>query len=244
MSGISQIKTQLLEVLWLPKIRRAGDILYSKLRKNKKMKVLTLTDHRNFQEITTFEESKLTLREHVTAWTYGHIEKLRLETELSPARVFGPTRYEDSISKSSFSLRAHFPFDVINLDFSSQTPDLESGRIEKEIECLERTIKLQRAHNNRGFVIIYTTLLNSNNLDYGSMVNSSNALHSPGWSGIVSGSFPPSVEDQREKIECMESILTEICSKYNYDVEFERRSFSMSGTQHSVCSIAGLLRAR
>lgn len=244
MSKISEIKEQLLNDLWLPHVKRGGDIFYPKLRKSKKMKLLTLTDDTNFQEIIIFEQNNLTSKEYVVVWTYSHIKKLRLETELSPARVLGTTRYEDSISSPSFSLSSHFPFDIINLDFSSQDPDLESGRVEKEIECLENTIRLQRAQSNKGLVVIYTTLLNSNSLDYMSIVNTSNAIHVPGWSDLASGNFSPSITDQMEKIRCIESVLSKICSKYGYDVEFETRYYGIDRTPRYVCSIVGLLSAR
>lgn len=244
MPEISKIKAQLLKNLWLPSATKGGDIFYPRLKKNKKMKLLTLADYRNFQEVIVFEENNLTSKDYVTVWTYGHIKKLRLETELSPARVFGPTRYEDSISSSSFSLSGHFPFDIINLDFSSQDPDLESGRIEKEIECLEKTIRLQRARGNEGFVLIYTTLINLNSLDYSSMVNTSNTMHVDGWSGIASGKFSSSITDQREKIKCIEIILNEICSKYNYNGEFKTRHYPVGRTQRYVCSIVALLNPR
>jgi hypothetical protein len=244
MSEISEIKTQSINDLWLPKVKKAGEIFYPKLRKNKKMKLLTLTDDRNFQEIKVFEENSLTTKDCVIAWTYSHIKKLRLETELSPTIVFGPARYEDSISSSSFSLRSHFPFDVINLDFSSQDPYLETGRVEKEIECLEKTIILQSAQRNKEFVLVYTTLLNSNSLNYMSIVSTSNAVHVPGWSGIPSGNFPPSITDQMEKIRCIESVLSEICLKYNYNGEFEKRFYSVGGTRKYICSIAGLVSRR
>lgn len=244
MSEIPEIKTQLLSDLWLPSVRRGGDIFYPQLRKNKKMKLFTLVDDKNFQEIIIFEQNGLTSKELVTVWTYSHIKKLRLETELSPARVFGPTRYEDSISSSSFSLSSHFPFDVINLDFSSQDPEIESGRVEKEIECLEKTIMLQREQSDKGFVMIYTTLLNTNSLDPGSIISTSNALLVPGWTGISPGIFSPSITDQMEKIRFIERVLGDMCSKYNYNSEFEKRYHSVGETPNYICSIAVLMKRR
>ena len=244
MPQIPQIKTRLINDLWLPNVKKGGGVFYPKLRKNKKMKLLTLTDDRNFQEIIIFEQNNLTSKDCVIVWTHSHIKKLRLETELSPARVFGTTRYEDSISSSSFSLSSHFSFDIINLDFSSQTPDLESGRIEKEVQSLEKTIKLQTVQRNIGFVLIYTTLLNSNDLNYGTIVSTSNAMHVPGWSGLDSGDFSPSITDHMEKIRCLESVLRKICLKYNYDGEFNTEYHRIDSTQKYVCSIVGLLGPR
>lgn len=244
MSEISEIKAQLLNGLWLPNVKKGGEIFHPRLRKNKKMKLLTLTDDGNFQEVVRFEENYLITRDRTIAWTHSHLKKLRLETELSPARVFGTTRYEDSISSSSFSLSGYFPFDIINLDFSCQNPDLESGRVEKELESLERTIKLQTEHNNMGFVLIYTTLLNSNNLDCTNIVTTSNAIHVPQWSGLDLGGFPPSIVDHMEKIRCLKSVITKLCLKYSrcaHNDEFKTKHHCIGRTQRRVCSILGLL---
>jgi len=244
MPRISEIKTQLINNSWLPNVKVGGEILYPKLRKNKKMKLLTLTDDTNFQEITIFEQNNLTSKDYIIVWTHSHIKKLRLETELSPAKVFGPARYEDSILGPSFSLDNHFPFDIINLDFSSQNPDLESGRIEKEIQCLEKTIMLQMVHGNKGFILMYTTLLNSNNLDYINMVNTSNAIHMPGWSGLNPNDFSASITDHMGKSRCLENVLNKICSKYNYNGQFKTEYCRTNETRKYVCSIVGFLTAR
>jgi len=241
MSEIILLKNQLIDTLWLPIVKRGGDIFYPRLRKNKKMKVLTLTNDRNFQEIKKFIENNLTTKERVFVWNHSLIKKLRLETELSPAIVLGTTRYEDSISSSSFSLRTYFPFDVINLDFSSQDPDLERGRIEKEIQSLEKTVKSQKEKGNERFVLIYTTLLNSNNLDYRSIVNRSNAIQVARWSGLSLESFPSSIVDPIEKVECISTVLSKICLKFDYDAEIENRCHRLGTTPKYICSIIGLL---
>lgn len=245
MSDVSEIKTHLVADLWLSQVREGGDVLYPKLKKNKKMKLFTLTNDGNFQEIIVFEENNLITRDRVIAWTHSHLKKLRLETELSPARVLGTTRYEDSISGPSFSVNRYFPFDIINLDFSCQNPDLERCRIEKEVESLERTIKLQIEQNNRGFVMIYTTLLNSNNLDYTSVVRTSNSIQAPGWAGLDVGDFSASIADHKEKIECLKSVVSKLFLKYNAQVHNDRLNTDhhrIGTTPKYVCSIAGLLR--
>lgn len=247
MSEISDIKTQLLNDLWLPSAKKGGEVLYPRLKKNKKMKLLSLTDDRNFQEIGIFEEEALITRDRVIAWTNSHLRKLRLETELSPAKVFGTTRYEDSVSGSSFALSEYFPFDIINLDFSSQNPDLESGRIEKEILSLERTVKLQRDNNCAGFVLVYTTLLDSHSLNYQNIVTASNALHIPQWSGLDLEDFSSSVTGREEKISCLESVINGICSKYSmypHDEGFSTNNHCIGSTQKCICSIVGFMIVR
>lgn len=243
MSEILIFKNRLINELWLLNVKRGGNIFYPR-KKNKKMKLLTLTNDRNFQEIIRFEEENITTREYVVVWTHSHIKKLRLETELSPAKVLGATRYERSTSSSSFSISELFPFDVINLDFSSQDPDLESGRIEKEIQSLEKTIGLQREYERAGFILIYTTLLNSNNLNYESIATVSNTIYVPGWSGLSLEEFSSHIADQKEKMRCVESVMSEICSKYNYNVRIEKKYCSLGDFQKYLYSIAGLLNSK
>lgn len=243
MIKISLIKDRLIEKLWFPTVKKGGDIFYPRLSKNKKMKVFTLTSDENFREIVKFVESRLTENEHVVAWNYSHIKKLRLETDPSPSLVLGTTRYEDSIFGSSFSLSNHFPFDVINLDFSSQGPLLESGRIEKEIQSLEETIRLQHESDkkNRGFVIIFTTMLNSHSLDYGNIVRTSNAMEVSGWQGLRHNNFRQNLTDQKEKIKCIESVLNKICLKYHYRDKFRSLHYRLGKGQKRICSVAGVL---
>ena len=236
-------KNRLINELWLPNVKRSGDIFYPRLKKNKKMKLLTLTNDINFQEIARFEESKLIEKENVIVWTYSHIKKLRLETELAPAKVLGATRYENSASSSSSSISEHFPFDIINLDFSSQDPDLECGRIEKEVQSLEKTIRLQREHEGTGFILIYTTLLNSNDLNYESIATTSNRIHVSGWSGLYLEEFSSHIADQMEKMSCIESVMSKICLKYNYNVNIEKMHCTLEETRKYLYSIAGLVNS-
>ena len=227
MSEVFNLKDQLINELWLPYIKRGGDIFYPRLKKNKRMKLLTLTSDKNFQEIFTFQKNNLTDKEYIFAWTYSHIKKLRLETELSPAKIFGAIRYDNSASSSSFPISSYFPFDIINLDFSSQDPGLESGRIEREIESFERTIKLQREESGVNFIIIYTTLLNSNNLSYKSIAMASNNIPISGWPGLTLNEFPSKIKEQKEKMRCIEAVLAKLCLKYNYNIEIEKKHFSL-----------------
>ena len=241
MPEVLNFKDRLINELWLPNVKRGGDIFYPK-KKNKKMKLLTLTN-KNFQEIIKLEKNNITTKESITAWTYGYIKKLRLETEL-PVAIFGPTRYEDSISSSSFSLSNHFPFDIINLDFSSQDPDFEIGRVEKEIQSLEKTIRIQKQRGKNRFILIYTTLLNSNYLSYKTIVNESNNIFVSEWLGLSSEDFSSRISDQKEKMKCIETVLTEICLKYKYQAKIEMKYFSLEENRKYLYSIVGLLNGK
>ena len=240
MPDYDQIKTQLVRDLWFPTIRNGGDILYPRLKKNKQMKVFTLTTDTNFEEITTLMSNKLSQKERIIAWTQSQFKQLRLETNVSLYIVFGGTRYEDSISSPSFQLNDHLPFDVINLDFSSQDPSFDAGRVEKEIISLEKTIRMQRNRNTNNFILIYTTILNSNNLNLTSICSASDTCQVTGWQGLTI-EYPSDISDNNQKINCIESILCKISQKYNYSYNFNKMNIYLSGTK-IVFSIAGLLR--
>jgi hypothetical protein len=236
-----QIKTQLVRDLWLPIIKNGGDILYPRLRKNKKMKLLTLTTDTNFEEITTLVSNKLTQKERIIVWTQSYFKKVRLETGISPLIVVGGIRYEDSISSSSFPLNDHLPFDVINLDFSSQDPSFDAGRVEKEIISLEKTIRMQKNRNSNNFILIYTTILNSNHLNLTFICSASDTCQVMGWQGLTTGEYPSDISDNNQKINCIESILCKISQKYNYNYHINKMNMSLNGDK-IVFSMAGLLR--
>lgn len=241
MPDCNQIKTQLVRDLWFPTIKNGGDILYPRLRKNKQMKIFTLTTDTNFEEITTLMSNKLTQKERIIAWTQSQFKQFRLETNISLYTVFGGTRYEDSISSSSFQLNNHLPFDVTNLDFSSQDPSFDEGRVEKEIISLEKTIKLQKTRYNNNFILIYTTILNSNNLNLALLCNASNTIQVTGWQGLALAEYPSNISDNIQKINCIESLLGKIIQKYNYHCNFNKINLPLNENK-IVFSIAGLLQ--
>lgn len=236
-------KGKLLDDLWLPMAHKCGNTILPRSKKNRQMKLLTLTSDKGYQEITKLEENDLTNKERVTAWTYSHIKKLRLETEISPVRVVGTTRYEDSVSSSSFSISGEFPFHIINLDFSSQDPNLETGRIEKEIKSLEDTLRLQKQTGGSGFVLIYTTVLNSNHLNYGDIVQTSNSLLVSGWPGLSMTDFPCEITDQMDKGHCIEVVLGKILLKYGYNCEIHSKHIPLESEGKCVFSVAAVVGA-
>lgn len=238
----SEVKNELIDKFWLPTTIKWGNILRPRLKKNKRLKLLTLTSDIGFREVLKFEEGELTEREYVVAWTHSHLKKLRLETEISPAKIFGLARYENSASSSTFPIEEYFPFDMINLDFASQEPRFEVGRLEGEIKSLEQTIKLQKAKGGSTFIFVYTTILNSNELDYTSIERTSNNIPVSGWAGLPSGKFPHKIGAQTEKIMCIETVLSGICSKYKYGCQVEKQVVPLDeDKKYMVYSIALLI---
>ncbi len=211
------------------------------------MKLLTLTSRQNFQEIPKFISEKLTTKKDIVVWNYDHITRVWLEPDkdIAPAKVLGTGRYEDSVARSlPVVLNQYFPFEIINLDFSSQNPPLEDGRIEKEILSIEYTIYHQKASNPKGFVLIYTTIIDGNNLNSTTIVDNSNRLTISGWSGLSSEELNQSITDCDGKLECIETVLQQICLKYGYEVEFKKIKRKIPGEENYICSIAGTFKMR
>lgn len=237
------VRDVLIDSFWFPTTQKWGNTLCPTRKKNKRMKLLTLLSDVSFREVAKFEEGELTRKEHVVAWNYSYPKKLRLETDISPVKVLGPGRYENCASSSSFSIEEYFPFDVINLDFASQDPSLEAGRIEKEIGSVEDTIKLQKAKGGDSFILFYTTVLNSNDLDYERIVQTSNNMPMLRWSGLPSEEFTGRIGKQDEKIRCIKTVVSEICSKYGYSYKTEVKAIPVGkGDKYVICSIAVLVR--
>jgi len=211
------------------------------------LKLLTLTAQQNFQEIPKFIGENLTTKNDIVVWNYDHIVRVRLESDkdIAPAKVLGTGKYEDSVSGSLPAvLGQYFPFEIINLDFSSQNPPLENGRIEREILSVEHTISHQKARDPKGFVLIYTTIVDDNSLDSTIIVDNSNRLQISGWTGLSDEGLNQIITDCDEKVTCIENVLQQICSKYGYQAEFKKIKRKLSGEDNYICSIAGTFKKR
>jgi hypothetical protein len=204
------------------------------------MKVLTLTDW-NFEEIKEFERNKLTKRELIIAWTHSYQNVWRLEAFLGKSEVLGSNRFEDAIVNDTQSISCHFPFDIVNLDFSSQDPLQTNGRIEKEIQSVEYSIKLQNETGDQGLVLIYTTKIDAISLDPSSVKRASDGIAVPGWPGLSINGFSPNITGYNKKIRFIKDIIEKICKKYNYSGSLNELSLSIPGGSEHIYSIAGLI---
>lgn len=240
--GVLLAKNQLVSDLWLPAAQQLGGMLYPMLRKNKKMKLLTLTTCENYQEVVVLEQNNLTRKEYIVAWEQSRFGALRLQTEI-PLKVLGATRYESAVLTGTHSIGSYFPFDIVNLDFSSQQPVLGTGRIENEIHGLEKTVKLQRDKNVKTFVLIYTTLINSHSLSYETIAGVSNAEVVKGWPGLSLSDYPSTVGDSDMKETCLDYVLMKVYSKYGYVAHSKKKIVPLS-TEKGVYSTASLIRPK
>lgn len=204
-SPVRDVKALLVNDLWLPLVRRGGDQLFPQRRNHKRMKLFTLTDM-NYQEVKAFEDNKLTKREDVVAWNHSHLQVYRLETELGRSKVICEGRFDDVINIESQAISDDLPCDILNLDFFSQIPINSDGRIEREINGENILITLLSNLQIKGFILLYTTLLDQVNLSVASL---SFPLISP-------PDFPNPVSNIDDKVKFIRCAINSILCKNNY----------------------------
>lgn len=246
MPDINSIKNELIENLWVEVAEKGGDIFFPRLRKNKKMKVLTLTNDTNSNEVQKLIDSKLTQKGNVFVWNHDNFKAIRLDSEGKVNKVLGATRYEDSVTDSSHELMEHFPFDFVNLDFSSQDPESEDGRLEREIKSLEYTIKLQKENRDgkKGYVLIFTTLINTKDLNCDALIQNCRGIVVNGWTQDLGFQGNPTVvTEYLKKVEIIESILNQLSEKHQYNIEIEKMEREHQEGKH-ICSIVGIIKHR
>lgn len=246
MPDINSIKNELIENLWIEVAKKGGDTFFPRLRKNKKMKALTLTNDTNYNEVQKLIDSKLTQKGNVFVWNHDNFKAIRLDSDGKVKKVLGATRYEDSITDSSHELMKHFSFDFINLDFSSQDPESEDGRLEHEIKSLEYTIKLQKEkrEGKKGYVLIFTTLINSKGLNCEALIQNCRGIAVNGWTQDLGFQGDPTfVTEYIKKVEIIESILNQLSEKYQYNIEIEKME-RIHQEGKCICSIAGIIKHR
>jgi len=243
MTDIDSIKNRLIDDLWLSIVKEGGEILYPKRKINKQMKMLTLTRHNNCRELEEFIKNKVTKKELIIGWNRETNEAIRLEVEkLESAK--GGYVYEDAIRDSQSEIQDDFPFDILNLDFTSQKPELEDERIEKEILGIENTIKMQSDKGNKGMVLIYTTILTSTPLNLQKIKRESDSIWIQGRDRLSTDGFSSNTMDNNNKIRCIKGILTQIFSKYKYNhiVNIGYLCLELSNGSGDILSIAALLK--
>ena len=210
-------KDSLIDKLWLPMARQYGSVLRPRLRKNRRLKTLSLTSDRDYVEITRLIEEGLTYKQNVFLWTYDHFKKMRLESE--GFQVLVPARYEHTVTSSPDVIAEYFPFGMMNLDFLSQDPETSQGRMELEIESIEATFGLQvkdRQNSPEGFILIYTTLVDEKPVDVRSLIGKLNSYHVDGWGGLEASSYSNLAATLGEKTNTVKKILKTIPGKYGY----------------------------
>lgn len=226
-SSIPDLKASLVSDLWLPLARKGGDQLYPRLRIHKKMKLFTLTDM-HYQEVKAFEDNKLTRREDVVAWNHSHLQAFRLETELGRSKVFCEGRFEDAVYEESEALSSYLPCDILNLDFLSQKPIGSDGRVEREINGENVLVSLLNNLQTKGFVLLYTTILDHIDLNLDRLSFSFNSQ----------SGFPIPARQTDDKIEFIRSAMISTLHNNDYHIdEYDELLIDLDNTTDKVFSI-------
>lgn len=242
MFNVNAQKNQLTNSFWLSKVKEASDAFYPR-RKIKRMRLFTLTDGINFNEISKFEEERLIQRADVVAWVISDFTKrMRLEVESVGFIVEGDILTEFIID-SQCEFQNYFPVDIINLDFSSQDLQMQNGRIENEIICLEKHINLQCNRGCDKFVIIYTTVLNSHSVNKNEIIRLSDAIQFDGWTGLSIPNFTDHITDLNQQKVFIKETLCKLHQKYGYsNISLDDSSQSISGTSEELFTVVGIIR--
>jgi hypothetical protein len=207
LSSIQEAKSIFVDDLWLPLAIIGGDCLFPYRKKHKVMNLFTLTDM-DCIEVKKFEANKLIHRENVVAWNPSYQQAIRLETELGKSLVLFDGRFEDIIKGDSQQISSHFPFSILNLDYSSQKPSHSVGRIEKEILGIHILINQLNHYHKDGFVFLYTTLIDQIELRQTLLTFSINPPYRPSDPIIVVS----------EKVEFIKRAVMSILHNHNYSV--------------------------
>lgn len=228
---VHEVKALLVRDLWLPLAIRGGDQLFPKRRNHKRMKLFTLTNM-NYQEVEEFENCRLIKREYIVAWTHSHLEALRLEADLGKSKVMTEGRFDDEINIDSGVISDRLPFDIINLDYFSQLPVNDIGRIEKEINGGQILITLMGNHPIKGFVLLFTTQLDQCDLSFNQL--SFPIQQPPG--------LPNPISNMNDKVEFIKHAINSILLLNNYIiVESNELCISIENSPDLVFSIGFVL---
>jgi hypothetical protein len=240
MAEIDTLRDQLIEELWLPMAREGGARFYNSRRKNKQMKLFTLTDGINFKEISRLEDNNLVQRGDCVLWVSNMIKAVRAETEALGV-VLNGSICDELISTATCQLNPLFPCDILNLDFSSQDIYVNNSRIEKELEKVESFIVLQGQKRSKGFVLLQTTVVNSEDISRDNVKRVSDAMQSSGWGGLALDAFPPTISSNTQKMDLIKKVAELLCQKYKYNI-FKISSLSKDiNTQQQLYSLAVIL---
>jgi len=234
-----EIKNKLINEFWFPNIVEYSKILYPRLKINKKLRVLTLTHDSNHSEIEKLIKDKLSISENIVAWTYSHFKAIRITSDLPPVIVLFGKKFEDALMIAELQLQKYLPFDLYNLDFSTQEPIFEAGRLEREINCIEKVI-LKQKEEKKEFILIYTTIINSNVINLNLLADESNRNYVTRWPGLILNKYPKIVNEKKLKISCLEELIFQIAKKHGYFFLQKHKTHQYNDNK-MILSIAGLL---
>ncbi|OIO61730.1 hypothetical protein COY26_03390 [Candidatus Woesearchaeota archaeon CG_4_10_14_0_2_um_filter_33_10] len=231
------IKAELLTNFWKDKFVIIGQEAFPR-KKYKSLKVLSLTNSRNIDEIKLLVKEHLSTKELLYAWCYNSIEAYSLASEAKCNEVVGDSKFEDMVLFTNPKINSYFPFHILNLDFTSQGIEISLGRLEKELHTVEKVIiKQKETFNNTPCLILVTTLIDSTPINSATIKSNSDQYASTSWTGLnVSGS----IGTVEEKIAFAQQICEQLMTKYNLNVEISSTTKDINS--HKVLSISIVIK--
>ncbi len=238
MADIDTLRNELIEEHWFPIVKEAGGHFYNR-RKNKQMRLFTLSNGVVFTELIRLEAENLIKRGDAILWVSNMIKAVRAETE-SRGAVLSGSICDESILGATSQLNPFFPRDILNLDFPSQDSNSNNSRLERELEKSEQFMSLQNLKHCIGFVLLFTTVINNEAINGNIVKNNSDAMREDGWGGLALGNFPQSVVDNNQKLDFIKHILQSLCPKYKYRVLKIAHAVKIIDNNQQLVSVAGI----
>jgi len=142
---------------------------------------------------------------------------VRIETEaVSGGNILEGDLLLEVILSSTSELQKFFPFDIVNLDFSSQELDGHNNRLERELSFLEKFLFLQNENDIKKLVLIYTSLFNSDSINKNTIVSLSDQIQVDGWQGLDLSNFLPVISGIIDLKTFINRTLQLFCQKHGY----------------------------
>lgn len=237
MVNVDTLKVRLIDELWLPKIKEVAPSFYPRRKKHIELRLFTLSDGINFEEISKLETEKFVTRTDAAVWIVSDFHKrMRVESE-NVGTILEGDIFADTICDVSSQLCTVFPRDIINLDFSTQQTTL-AQRIKSEVICLEKNINLQNQKGAKNFLLFFTSILDALPVEVNEIVRDSNAIQIQGWAGVSSPTFPQTITDKLQLQDFLKALVLQICQKYGFKGVTATLSIDIPNCQEKLFSMA------
>ncbi|MCK4729896.1 MAG: hypothetical protein KAT28_01115 [Candidatus Aenigmarchaeota archaeon] len=234
---ILRLKTDIANNFWKNKFKDIGHVINPRKIKNKNLKVLTLTNSRNMDEIRILNEECISSKIHILAWCKNSIEALSLDAEGKVNEVIDEIEFEETILNcGQHKIFDRLPFHILNIDFSSQEIEILNGRIEKELKSIEKIFSEQKRFGNSSFIVMYTTLLEQTAVNTTTIKNNSDQFLVSSWHGL-NLSKSNNINSIADKILTLKEFFQQLAQKYNVNAEIEDHILTID-SNNSLCSVS------
>ena len=234
------LKTKIANEFWKVKFTEIGQLVEPR-KKKKALKVLSLTNSRNTEEVKILTCEHISSKSNLFAWCNDSIESLSLASESKYNDIIDDTKFEETLLNCpTHKIDGCFPFHIFNMDFTSQSPESANGRMEKELHSIEKVIEKQKSVNSpSSWLMLFTTLIDNKPIDADEIVRNSDTFSRGGWDGLAlskTGSVNVRAEIKAILLEFFEKIK----DKYGLNVTID--SFTKPIDINEVFSISIMVK--